>query len=254
MASRVLYKNITYDVIANITLIGKNYVVLLDINDLNNIVFLEKIFKDDNPKYILPPKSFNSAYDIKNQEASFIVSRIVEILKCDINSGKISSQKDIEEEITEIKNFLDNDMNIKLILNDTKDLNAEEFKETLTCLEDYLNRRFLFSVKNNDPQQYTYLDRPIKTNGDLNYEWLYALDSYQLKDIIRNKNLTSDELLYIMDALEKSVDRENSIKQYIKRGKLMAQQRQERVMAFVDVMLLILITVSFGLLLLLSIF
>ncbi|MBE6152419.1 MAG: hypothetical protein E7165_03820 [Firmicutes bacterium] len=253
MANKVVYNNTDYDILDAITLLDRNYLILINGNSFDDINYLESSIIDGQKKYFLPPKSYdisNSNYDLKRLQLSFVVSRIVNILKYQVENNYSRDLNDIKSNFVEIKKFLYNDTTIQSILNKYENLKPDTFLNILEKIEECLNKKFLIE----DKKEYNYLERPIKTDNGLDYEWLYDLNLSQLRDIIGCKNRTSEELIYILDALDKKEETYLSIQYYTELGKIKKLKSQTATAAFVDVFLLTAITASFALLFLLSIF
>lgn len=254
MANKVVYNNTSYDILDAITLLNKDYLILCDENKLNNITFLESILLDGKRQYFLPPKSFtledNPNCNLKRLQASFIISRIVEILK----SESFQTSNQIQSKINEIKNFIYTDLTIKSILEDNKNLSVSNFSAISDYLEKYLNKQFITDKQEYIIQQYNYLDRPIKTSEGLDYEWLYDLSLEELRELAGSKNRTSEELIYVLDALDKREKSDAALNNYAEMGRSLTLKKNNNTAAFVDTLLLSLITISFSLLLLLSVF
>lgn len=258
MANKVLYNNINYDILDAITLVNRDYLILVDSTRISNITFLESTVVDGKLKYSLPPKGFDVANnlngDLKRLQVNFIVSRIVEILKREVNNGTLMSPSDIKTKFEQIKNFVYTDLTIRSILEDYKNLSAETFSRISDYLEKYMNEQFAVVVKNDKLEQYNYLDRPLKTSEGLDYDWLYNLELGQLKELASSNNRTSEELIYILDALDKRQKTDQAINNYTEMGRVMTLSKRDNTAAFIDTVLLSLITASFALLLLLNIF
>ena len=253
MANKVVYNNTDYDILDAITLLDRNYLILINDNSFDDINYLESSIIDGQKKYFLPPKSYdisNYNYDLKRLQLSFVVSRIINILKYQVENNYSRDLNDIKSNFVEIKKFLYNDTTIQSILNKYENLKPDTFLNILEKIEECLNKKF--SIENK--KEYNYLERPIKTDNGLDYEWLYDLNLSQLRDIIGCKNRTSEELIYILDALDKKEETDLSIQYYTELGKIKKLKSQTATAAFVDVFLLTAITASFALLFLLSIF
>lgn len=258
MANKVLYNNINYDILDAITLIGRDYLILSDNNDLKNIFFLESSLVNDTRKYSLPPKSFkvedNQNCDLKRLEINVLVNSAVEILKQEVAHGILNNQEEIQKRFNQIKSFIYTDLTIQSLIEDQKNLNSSSFSQISDYLQKDLEHQFPLSINNIAEEQYSYLDKPIRSNDGLNYEWLYKLDSKQLRELASDKNRTSEELIYILDALEKRTETEKAIEHYTEAGRAMTLTKKDNKAAFIDILLLSLITGSFLLLLLISIF
>lgn len=258
MANKVVYNNTSYDILDAMTISNRSYLILIDPINPNNIIFLESAVVNGERKYSLPPKSYDIANnhncDLKRLQANFIVSRVVDILITEVNNGSLKSLKDIKEKFESLKNLIYRDATIKSILEDQKKLNEDNFLKISLYLEKYLNKQFIVTVKNENVKQYNYLDRPIRTSEGLDYDWLYDLNLSELKELASGKNRTSEELIYILDALDKREKSDQAINLYTEMGHTKKLVKYDNTAAFIDTVLLSLITASFALLLLLGIF
>lgn len=258
MANKVVYNNTSYDIVDAITLANRDYLILVDRNNLNNITFLESMVIDGEQKYFLPPKNFkianNPNCDLKRLQVNFVVTNIVEILKSGINNGTLNNYDHIRGKFKEICEFIQTDSNIYPILFNDKKTNTDEFLENSKKLENYLNKEFSYNISSEIEDYSNYMDRPIRTSNGLDYEWLYNLNLVQLKELTGSKNRTSEELIYILDALDKRKRNDEGINHYNEMGKSLQLTKKENKAAFIDVLLIVLITASFALLLFLEIF
>lgn len=258
MASKIVYNNTSYDILDAIVLLDRDYLVLVNPDNINNITFVESVLIDNQRKYFLPPKSFdisnNVNCDLKRLQTNFVASTIVDVLKKYISNENLNNLDEIKIKFNEIKDFIYTDLTIKSILEDKKNLNINNFSKILDYIEKYLSEQFIVVVKNDIEQEYNYLDRPVVTRNGLDYEWLYELNLNELKELASSKNRTSTELIYIMDALEKRKENDQAINKYNEIGHVKSLRKRDNTAAFIDTLLLSLITASFLLLLLISIF
>jgi len=258
MANKVVYNNISYDILDAITLMHRDYLLLVDPNNIGNITFLESSIIDGERKYSLPPKNFdisqNSNVDLKRLQSNFVMQKIVSLLINEMRNGKLTNVSDIKQRFNEAKSLIYTDETIKSILNDYVSLSGETFARISDYMSKYLDQQLVKSVNNSPSQEYTYLDRPLKNSDGLDYEWLYDLSLSELKELARDKNRTSEDLIYILDALDKRQKSDQAISNYTEMGHALSKTRKDSTAAFIDILLISLITVSFGLLLLLNIF
>ena len=257
MANKVKYNNTIYDILDAITLVNRDYLLLVEINNMSNITFLESITVDGERKYCLPPKNLemNENYkgDLKRLQANFIVQKVVEILIYEVSNGCLTNVRDVKQRFAEIRNFIYNDHLIKTIIDDQQELTGDIFIRNTQYIQKYFEDQLANVVNNENSQQYTYLDRPLKNSNGLDYEWLYDLSLSELKELASDKKRTSEDLIYIMDALDKRSKSDWAINEYTKNGNVFILKKKND-SAFIDIVLLSLITISFGLLLLLNIF
>lgn len=258
MANKFVYNNTSYDVLDAITITNREYIILIDSNKLNNIIFLESFELNGEKKYFLPPKDFrianNPNCDLRRLQTNFLMTNIVEVLKATVNSGFLKDYDDIKNKFEEISNFIKTDINIAGILLDNKNLSIDQFFENSKYLENYLSKSFNY-ITSVDSEDYSdYLTRPIRTSDGLDYEWLYELNLVQLKELAGSKNKTSEELIYILDALDKRQKSDDGINYYNEMGRSLVLTKKEKKSAFIDILLIVLITSSFLLLLLIRIF
>ena len=257
MANKVTYNDANYDILNAITLADRNYIILMDSNDIGNLTFLESSIVNGERKFTLPPKSYDvnehKNSNLKRLQLNFLVHLIINIIKEEYSHANIRTKTDINSKFNEIKNFIHTDLDTKYIIDDEKNLNIDTFSKIAKFLESHLKDQFITSVKKDEVKQYSYLERPIVTVEGLDTEWLYELSSNELEELVKSGK-TSTELIYISDALNKAKEREQSIKNYEARGHVKTLKMQDRNAAFIDTFLLSAITASFYLLLLLSIF
>ena len=251
MANKVMYNNISYDILDAIAIAGRNYLILVDPTNLNNITYLENTVINGENKYLLPPKSFdvsnNPKCDLKRLQINFVMTNLINMLKTD---GTIKNEQDLKTKISRIKTFLLTDVKLGEILDENMTLDLELFVKTNDFLEKYLNEQFL----ENEIEEYTYLNRPIQTKDGLDYDWLYDLDLQQLKELASAKDRTSGELIYILDALNKRENTDKALEKYAEMGRASIEETHTNKAAFIDILLLSLLTASFSLLLLLGLF
>ena len=143
---------------------------------------------------------------------------------------------------------------VKSIIEDNQNLTVDTFNKVAEYIERYFDAQLLDKVNNVEEKQYNYLNRPLKNSNGLDYEWLYELSLEELKEVARDKSRTSEDLIYIMDALDKRQNSDQAINNYTEIGKSFVLAKKESNAAFIDIILLSLITISFFLLLLLNIF
>lgn len=253
MAGKVTYNNVKYDILDAIPVNNFDYLIMSNPNNLMDIMYAEKYTDESGIKYFLPPKSFkledHKGVDLKRLQINIIINEIIEILKKEVERDNINSRNEMLEKITSVKEFLNTDSVIKEVIADNINLNENSFEVIVSQVKKYLDIQLLSKKKvvNNDDS------KAIKTSQGLNYEWLYSLSSDELKEIAKDKNRTSEELIYILDALNKRLKTEEAIDNYTNNGFTKTKKIDHKA-AFVDTLLLVLITASFGLLLLISIF
>lgn len=251
MANKVIYNNTSYDILDAITISGRNYLVLVEPTNLNNITYLENIVVNGENKYLLPPKSFevshNQNCDLKRLQINFVITTLINMFKTD---ETIRTDQDLKDKISNIKKFILTDVKLSEILDENVTLDLDLFKKTNEYLEKYLNEKML----GNEQEEYTYLNRPIHTRDGLDYDWLYDLNLQQLKELASEKDRTSSELIYILDALSKRENTDKALEQYSEMGRASLEETQNNKAAFIDILLLGLVTASFSLLLLVGLF
>lgn len=257
--AKVMYNNIPYDILDAILVHKREYMIMSNPNDIRDIRFIEKFNDGTKDKYFLPPQSFklenNPNCNIKRLEIHTIMNQVINILRRDINSGVLASTSDIKKEIDKVKSFFYTDLTLQSFMEDERNLNLDNYDKIVTYLTKYIQHQFPDNNKKEVIEESNDLSRPIKTNNGLNYDWLYSLDSTQLKQIASDKNRTSEELIYILDALDKKLKTDQAIEQYtIDNGHAKVKANTDTAAAFVETLLLSLITGSFALLLLLSLF
>ena len=164
--------------------------------------------------------------------------------------GTIRTEQDLKTKIGHMKQFVMTDVKLSKILDENMALDLELFVKINDYLEKYLNEELL----SNEQKEYDYLNRNIYTKDGLDYEWLYDLDLQQLKELASQKDRTSGELIYILDALNKRENTDKSLEQYNEMGRTSYEEPHTNKAAFIDIVLLSLITASFSLLLLLGLF
>jgi len=251
MANKVIYNNISYDVLDAITISNRKYLILVDSTNVNNITYLESSIINGEAKYALPPKSFdvtnNPNYDLKRLQVNFVVTTLIDMLRVD---GTIRNMQDLSERLKEMKSFILTDSKIQQMLDENVTLDQAGFIKMNDYLEKYLNENLLGNVK----EEYTYLNRPIQTKEGLDYEWLYDLNLQQLKELASGKERTSSELIYILDALNKRETADKALENYTEMGRALTLTKNDNKAAFIDILLISLITASFSLLLLIGLF
>ncbi len=253
MANKVTYNNIQYDILDVIPVNNFDYLIMSNPNNLMDVMYAEKYMDENGSKYFLPPKSFkledHKNVDLKRLQINIIMNQIIEILKKEVERDNINSRSEMSEKITSVKEFLNTDSVIKETIADNVNLNENSFEVIMSQVRKYLDVQLLNKKKviTNDDS------KAIKTSQGLNYEWLYSLSSDELKEIAKDKSRTSEELIYILDALNKRLKTEEAIDSYTNNGFTKTKKIDHKA-AFVDTLLLVLITFSFGLLLLISIF
>lgn len=251
MANKVMYNNISYDILDAIAIAGRNYLILVDPTNLNNITYLENTVINGENKYLLPPKSFdvsnNPNCDLKRLQINFVITTLINMLKVD---GTIRTEQDLKTKIHHMKKWILTDVKLSEVLDENMTLDVDLFVKTNDYLEKYLNEQFL----GNQTEEYTYLNRPIQTRDGLDYDWLYDLDLQQLKELASAKDRTSSELIYILDALNKRENTDKALEQYAEMGRTSLEETHTNKAAFIDILLLSLLTASFSLLLLLGLF
>lgn len=253
MARVVTYNNIKYDILDAIPINNFEYLIMSNPENLMDIMYTEKYMDENGVKYFLPPKSFkleeHQGVDLKRLQVNIIINEIISILKKEVERDNINSRDDLLAKLSNIEEFLNTDSVIKEIIVDKRNLNEQSFEMIAQYIKKYLTLQLLNKKKitvEND-------NKTIKTQHGLNYEWLYSLSSDELKELAKDKNRTSEELIYILDALNKSLATEEAIDNYTNGG-YMKTKKIDNKAAFIDILLLVFITSSFGLLLLISIF
>lgn len=253
MAGKVTYNNIQYDILDAIPVNNFDYLIMSNPNNLMDVMYAEKYTDENGTKYFLPPKSFkledHNGVDLKRLQINAIINEIIQILKKEVERDNINSRSEMIEKINNIEEFLSTDSVIKEVVADTINLNENSFEVIMSQVRKYLSLQLLSKKKIVASED----SKAIKTSQGLNYEWLYNLSSDELKEIARDKNRTSEELIYILDALNKRLKTEEAIGAYTNNGFTKTKKIDHKA-AFVDALLLILITFSFGLLLLISLF
>ncbi|MBE6138808.1 MAG: hypothetical protein E7173_03600 [Firmicutes bacterium] len=251
MANKVMYNGKSYDILDAITISDRNYLIIVDEQNINNITYLESLFVNGEEKYSLPPKNFdvvnNPNLDLKRLQINFVVTTVVNILR---TNQEFTSKEELLKKIQQIKIFILTDAKVNQVLDEEVGLDIDNFNRMKEFLEQYLTEQ----LTNKPKEQYTYLDRPIQTEDGLDYEWLYDLDLQQLKELAGSKDRTSGELIYILDALDKRANLDKALANYTDIGHLSSMQKHDSKAAFIDIVLLSLITISFSLLLLVSVF
>ena len=187
--------------------------------------------------------------DLKRLQINIIVNEIIKILKKEVERDNINSRNELVSKIKDIQEFINTDSVIKEVIVDNRNLNYDSFELIADRVRKYLDIQLLNpkkTISNDD-------NKVIKNSQGLNYEWLYNLSSDELKEIAKDKNRTSEELIYILDALDKKLKTEEAIGTYTNNGFTKTKKIDHKA-AFVDTLLLVLITFSFGLLLLISLF
>lgn len=252
MASVVTYNNTKYDILDAIPMNNFEYLIMSNPNNLMDIMYAEKYNGEDGIKYFLPPESFKLAdhknVNLKRLQVNIIFDEIIKILRKEVERDNINSREELNSKIANIKEVLNTDSVIKEVVADNHNLNNESFEEIATYIRKYLNLQLL------NKKKVTIEDdsRTIKTSHGLNYEWLYNISSDELKELAKDKNRTSEELIYILDALNKRLKTEEAIGNYT--SGYAKTKKIDHTSAFIDVLLLVFVTLSFGLILLISIF
>lgn len=253
MAQRLKYNNIQYDILDAIPMNGFEYLIMSNPDNLNDIMYVEKYNGEDGIRLSLPPSSFkleeHPNVDLKRLQINIIVNEIIKILKKEVERDNINSRNELVSKIKDIQEFINTDSVIKEVIVDNRNLNYDSFELIADCVRKYLDIQLLNpkkTISNDD-------NKVIKNSQGLNYEWLYNLSSDELKEIAKDKNRTSEELIYILDALDKKLKTEEAIGTYTNNGFTKTKKIDHKA-AFVDTLLLVLITFSFGLLLLISLF
>lgn len=253
MANKVMYNNTQYDILNAIPVNNFDYLIMSNHDNLMDVMYAEKYTDENGTKYFLPPKSFkledHNGVNLKRLQINVIINEIIQILKKEIERDNINSRSEMIEKINNIKEFLSTDSVIKEVIADNINLNENSFETIISQVKKYLDVQLLSKkeVVTNENS------KAIKTSQGLNYEWLYNLSSDELKEIAKDKNRTSEELIYILDALNKRLKTEEAIDVYTNNGFTKTKKIDHKA-AFVDTLLLVLITFSFGLLLLISLF
>lgn len=257
MANKVAYNNIQYDILNAIHMNSREYLIMLNPNNFYDIKYIEKANIGGIERYFLPPTDFSLDksinVDLKRLQVNIIINNLVEILKEEIVNNNLNTISDINEKLNEIKSFCDTDPTLKSFVEDKFNIKKETFENNMSLITKYLKLNLLSNRKKSENYADNYLDRPIKMDSDLDYDWLYELSSVELENLISKKGITSDELIYISDALSKRKETELLIDNYDQKQKT-KNYKQQKNAAFIDMILLSLITGSFGISLLLSIF
>ena len=257
MANKVVYNNIQYDIINAIHMNSRDYLIMLNPNNFYDIRYIEKANIDGAERYFLPPSDFsldkNPNVDLKRLQVNTIINKLVEILKEEIVRDNLNTVSDINQKLHEIKSFCNTDPTFKSFIEDQFNIKTETFDNNISLITKYLKLNLLSNKKKQETLVDNYLDRPIKTDSDLTYDWLYDLSSTELENLLNKKGITSEELIYISDALSKRKETEALVNNYAEKTKIKNFQQQKNA-AFIDMILLSLITGSFGILLVLSIF
>ena len=128
------------------------------------------------------------------------------MLKIEVNNGSLNSFTEIKTRFDQIKSFIYSDLTVRSILDDYKNLSVDTFSKISDYLEKYLNKQFAVVVNKDKNEQYNYLDRPLKTDEGLDYDWLYDLEVSQLKELASSKNRTSYKSLYRNGSCEDTVE------------------------------------------------
>lgn len=236
---------------------SREYLIMLNPDNFYDIRYIEKANINGVDRYFLPPTEFslekNSNVDIKRLEINIIINKLVDIIKDEIAKDNLNTVSDIKVKIKEIKSFCFTDLTLKSFVEDIKNLNEETFDKITKYLTKYLELNIETKKTQKANTEEVGLNRSIRTDDGLNYDWLYNLSLNELKELASDKNRTSEELIYILDALDKRKATEQSLEGYLESGYTKTYKQQNKA-AFIDVLLLSLITGSFGMLLLLSMF
>lgn len=252
MASVVTYNNTKYDILDAIPMNDFQYLIMSNPNNLMDIMYAEKYSNEDGVKYFLPPESFkledHKGVDLKRLQVNIIIDEIIKILKKEVERDNINSREELIGKINTAKEVLNIDSVIKEVVADNHNLNEQSFETIASYIRKYLDLQLLTKKKVVVEDD----NKKIKTSQGLNYEWLYTLSSDELKEIVKDKNRTSEELIYILDALNKRLKTEEAISNYT--SGYAKTKKIDHKSAFVDTLLLVFITLSFGLILLISIF
>lgn len=257
MANKVAYNNIQYDILNAIHMNSRDYLIMLNPDNFYDIKYIEKANIDGVERYFLPPSDFslekNVNTDLKRLQVNIIINNLVEILKEEVVKENLNNVSDINQKLNEMKSFCDTDLTLKSFIEDKSSTRKEIFENNISLMTKYLKLNLSSKKKKLDNYDDNYLNRPIKTANGLNYDWLYELSSAELENLINKKGITSEELIYISDALRKRKETEMLIDNYDQKTKTKNYHQQKNA-AFIDMILLSFITGSFGILLLLSIF
>lgn len=257
MANKVSYNNIQYDILDAISMASREYLIILNPDNFYDVRYVEKANINGTERYFLPPTDFslenNSKTGLKRLEVNIIINKLVDIIKGEVAKDNLNSVLDIKQKIAEIKIFCSTDLTLKSFVEDTRNLNEENFVKITTYLTKYLELNLASKKVQTLNDQNNGLNRAIKTPDGLNYDWLYNLSSSELKEIAGDKTRTSEELIYILDALDKRVKTETAISAYTDNGDSKTYNRGNKT-AFIDIFLLSVIIISFGLVLLVSLF
>ena len=141
---------------------------------------------------------------------------------------------------------------MRAIIDDEENLNRDNYQDVVYSLNHYLDSQFLIDVKDNKQEEISdTLNEKIITAEGLDYEKLYSLSSDKLEEIAKQPH-TSEELIYISDALKKRLATERGIEHYT--SGYSKTYRRDNKAAFIDILLLTLITGSFWLLMLIALF
>ena len=236
---------------------SRNYLIMLNPDNFYDIRYIENVNIDGVERYFLPPTDFsldkNPNVDLKRLQVNTIINKLVEILKEEIVKENLNTIHDINQKLNQIKSFCDTDLTFKSFIDDKSSIKVETFEKNISLITKYLKLNLSSNKKTLDNYDDNYLNRPIKTDNGLNYDWLYELSSIELENLLNKKGITSEELIYISDALKKRKETELLIDNYDQKTKI-KNYKQQKNAAFIDMILLSFITGSFGILLLLSIF
>ena len=252
MASKITYNNIQYDILNAIPMGPRDYLVLLNPGNLSDIRYIEKANINGEERYFLPPADFslhNNGANLKRLEINIIINKIINILKDEVTKGTLKNEVDLNKKTSDIKSFCLTDLTLKSFVEDTINLNMETFDKITTYLTKYLEHHLVTKKS----QSLSESNSKAINSGGLDYELLYTLSSQELEELLTRKNLTSDELIYILDAMKKRKETDQLIENYDQKTKVKSHKEQKNA-AFVDMILLSFITGSFGILLLLSMF
>ena len=256
MASKIRYNNVQYDILDIIPIRDKEYIFMSNPDDINDIRYIEKSIEDGKEKYSLPPRNLsienNQNTDLKQMQINSFVSHIVDILKQNIKNGVLKNNIDAKKQLLYIERLIGSNMAVKGILDDDENLDFDNYQNVVDSLNHYLDSQFLINIKDNNQEEAvdTSNEETIISEG-LDYENLYNLSSAELEKIA-NQPHTSEELIYISDALNKRLATERAIENYTS-GYSKTYRKNNRA-AFVDILLLTLITGSFWLLMLIALF
>ena len=256
MASKIKYNNIKYDILNAIQIIDKEYLFISNPDDINDVRYIERTNVNGEVKYALPPKDLSLENkintDLKELQVHSFVNHILDIIKSNINDGVLKSNIEIRKQLLYIESFIYRDDSVKSILNDKDNLNHNNYHEVAAVLNDYLDSQFLYSAMNKKiSEQADSTSQQLTKLDGLNYDLLYDLSSEEIRKIASQPH-TSEELIYINDALEKRLETERFVEKYT--NGFTKTYKKDNDAAFIDALLLSLITGSFGILLLISLF